>query len=227
MSSSILSLMAADFQVLWSEKTVLIAFLVSFAFFSVFASSLQVASMLFTVYILTSYTFSVFSLEEKYHAERYIASLPVKRRDVVFARYANTMVVIVVYFILAFLVNIAFLIVKFTPARPIPLEYCAIVFAAACLTSAVCVPSFFRLGITRSRAVIMLVLVIPFMGYGLVMGFGPSIGLLPAQASTATIPITSLPLRPLDSILMAVAALLVWAASIPLSVFLYSRRDLQ
>jgi hypothetical protein len=214
--------MVKDFRVLSSERMLAVSFFVGLAITALVASSLTIVGAGLAFFLVFSYTIYLFSIEEKYHAERFFASLAVKRRDLVIARYLNGLVIVAVFLALAYPVN-AVLLRTGVPAgvpaaHPITIGYVSLILAAVAVSAAISLPAFFKLGFTKARVFITLIYIVPFVGGSFLMGISSTIGIDPSS--------TIFSMDPPASLLIAAGALVLWAASIPLAVRLYGSRDL-
>jgi hypothetical protein len=226
MRNRIVNLMVKDFRVLLSEKMMAITSIVMFVFCALFGSSLTIAGLLITFYMISMCTLYTFALEEKYHSERFFASLAVKRRDVVTARYMNGLAVTAAYLAIAFLLNAIFLLAGVPIARPITLGYVTLLLAVVAVSSAISMPLYFKFGYARARVLTILVYIVPMAGGGLLTGFSAGTGIMPSLSGSMTAPSALFSLDPFPSLLIAAAALMIWGASVPVAVHLYKGRDL-
>jgi hypothetical protein len=224
MSHHVFDLMLMDFKAIRSERATFIPILMSFIFAPLLTVSQTVIGLIFSLYSISSYAILIFGLEERYHAYRYTASLGVSRRDIVIARYGNTLAMTVIYLACVFLLNTLFIFIGNPAARPIPFSHHAVLIAAVLLFSAMTLPFYFALGLTKARAVILPLWIIPITVPGLFMLLSPGVGLGSwASAFTSS---RLLPFGTLTCLIVMGAAVVLWGASISLSVLLYSRKDL-
>jgi ABC-2 type transport system permease protein len=224
MASRVWSLIRKDYSSILSEKMTAIVFLVLFTLSAVMTSSLSFAGLGMAFFSISVYVLNVFTLEEKFHTERFFASLPLRRRDIVLARYGGVMAIMVAFFVLAFLWNAVFILTGKSEARPIPLGYCATVILAEAGFTSLSLPLYFKFGMAaKARTVTMLLVVLPMTLVGALYGIGNAGASLPVMKDFIANPYPQgLPL----ALLLIGAAILLWGASIKLAVLFYSKRDL-
>ena len=226
MRSRVVRLLSKDFITLRREPSAAFAGLVMIIVFPLLASAPGIPTLVITVFVLSMCGVNVFSIEEKYHTERFFASLAVRRREIVLARYAGTLVVEAMYFTLAFFYNGLEIVLGNHLVHPISLGYCALLFAAVALVTAISFPLYFMLGIMKARFVTIVLYIVPVMFVGAVGGLGIGRGSWAFLSVFGASPGASFPVDALTSGLIAGAALLLWLISIPIAVRLYEKRDL-
>jgi hypothetical protein len=185
------------------------------------------------------YTVNVFSLDEKFRTERFFASLPVRRKDIVLARYAGVMAIAGAYFVVAYLVNaVSILLVPLyggaqiylkvfgkTEVQTIPLGYCATVLVLVAIIPALTFPLYFKLGLAKAKTITTLLLAI-FMALITLIILLPSGGSHRVMKVIPAVMTAPFPRDLLFILLLIAAAILLWGVSIPVAVALYSRKDL-
>jgi hypothetical protein len=226
MRSPIASLVARDFLALRRERSAALGGLLVIVLWPLLASAPGIATFVMTVFMLSLYGINVFSIEEKYHTERFIASLAVQRREIVLARYAGTLVVGAVYFTLAFFYNALNMVLGNHLVHPITLGYCAMLMASFAAVTAISFPFYFGLGIMKARLVTIVLYFLPLTVGSLMVTLDKGTGSRP-PLYVLTGPSPALfSIDPLTSVVVAGAALLLCLASIPVAVRLYETRDL-
>jgi len=225
MASNIVNLIRKDFCALWSEKTMGLTFVGLLVMCAIFASSLTFSSLMFVFLIASSYTLNVFSLEEKFRTERFFASLPVRRRDIVLARYGEIWAIAGAYFVVAYLANAVSILVGKTEVRPIPLGYCATVLVILAFTTSFTFPFYFKLGPAKAKAVTTPLLASVMAMAVAIMAMRPSGGSHQVMKAVSAVRNSPFPRDLPHTLLLMGAAILLWGVSIPVAVALYSRRD--
>lgn len=224
MANNIMFLIRRDFCALWSEKTMGVMFVALLVFTACFASLINFASLLFL--LMTAYTYiqNVFSLDEKYRTELFFASLPVRRVEIVIARYCGVLAIAVVYFALAYFVN-ACSILGGKAERVIPLGYCATVLMILSVITSLTFPFYFKFGFARAKNVISFILGGTVMAGTMItmhMSEGSN-GMLNVFSKALTFPF---PQDFLHALFLIGVAIFLLGVSIIVTVALYSRRDL-
>jgi len=225
MANNVLNLIRKDFIALWSEKTTGFLFAALLAISALFASYLTFSSLVFLLLVASTHTLNVFNLDEKFRTERFFASLPVRRRDIVLARYGELLAIAGAYFVMAYLANTASILAGKTEAQ-IPLGYCASVLVVLAFMSSFTYPFFFKRGLSKAKSVTTILLAI-FMAPASTMIF-----MRPGDGSNQTAKAflaamnSPFPRDLLHTLLLIGIAILLWGVSIPVAVALYSRRDL-
>ena len=226
MANSIASLMRKDFCVLCSEKTTGLLFAALLALSAAFAYSLNFSSLVFVMFTASSYIMNIFGLEEKYRTETFFASLPVRRKDIVFARYGEVLAIAAAYFALAYLSNTISFYAGKTAVRLIPIGYCASVLLVLSFISSFTFPFYFKLGLAKAKIVTTL-LFSGFMALFTAIMFAH-----PRESAARSAKIFSqlfnapFPRDPLNVLLLLGCAILLWGASIPVAAAVYSRKNL-
>jgi ABC-2 type transport system permease protein len=226
MGNNVLNLIWKDFRALWSEKMSAFMFVGLFAISAIFASSPSFSSLVFVFVTASTYILNVFALEEKFRTERFFASLPVRRRDIVLARYGGVMAIAAAYFAMAYLVNVAFILAGKPGARPIPLGYFATVFAILAFFTSFSLPFYFKLGVAKAKTVTTVLVIVPMTVGVLLIVLRPSGGSLPMMKAISAVMSAPFPPDLSRALLTIGAAILLLGVSIPVAAVLYSRRDL-
>jgi ABC-2 type transport system permease protein len=226
MANNIVNLIRKDFWALWSERTMGPMLVVLLAISAIFASYLDYASLLFVVFTAFLYTHNAFSLDEKFRTEKLFASLPVRRRDIVLARYGGMLVIAGAYFVVAYLANVVSILIRKGEVRTIPMGYCATVLVIMAFMTSFSFPFYFRLGLARAKPVTMLLFGIIMVSTTVMMIPRQSGGSHEAMKVISAILNSPFPRDLLHTLLLTGVAILLWAVSIPVAVALYSKRDL-
>lgn len=225
MANNIVSLIRKDFGALWSEKTTGRMFVALLAMSAIFASSRNFSSLLFVLLTASTYILNVFNLEEKFRTERFFASLPVRRREIVLARYGGVLAIAGAYFALAYLANAVAILAGKTGARPISLGYCASVLVILAVITSFTFPLYFRFGVAKAKTITTLALSV-VMGLSTLILFVPNGGSNRVMKAISAVLSSPFPRDLPYALLMIGVAILLWGVSIPLAVTLYSRKDL-
>lgn len=235
MWNNILNLIRKDFCSLWNEKLSACMFVAMLVISAVFASSPSFSSLVFVFFTASSYILNVFSLEEKFRTERFFASLPVRRRDIVLARYGGILAIAGAYFVVAYLANAVSIFVGSewehkllgkTVVRPIPLGYCTSVLVILALISSFTFPLYFKLGLAKAKTILSLFLMVFMALSGVLLISRPSGGSNRVMKAIAAVLNSPFPHDLPHALLVMGVAILLWGVSIPLAVALYSRKDL-
>jgi ABC-2 type transport system permease protein len=225
MVTNILNLIRKDLCALWSEKTMGLMFFALLAISAAFASYLNLSSLAFVLLTVSSYILNVFTLEEKFRTEKFFASLPVRRRDIVIARYGGILAIAGVYFVVAYITNAFAILSGRTEVRPIPLGYCATVLVIMAFLASFTFPFYFKLGIAKSKTITSLLLA-GFMGLGgTLMALNPARGSQRLMKGISAVLSSPFPHDLPHTLLLMGVAIMLFAVSIPVAVTLYSRRD--
>ncbi len=226
MANNILSLILKDLCALWSERMMGLMFVCLLAIGAVFASYQDFPSLLFVFMTVSVYIMNVFSLEEKFRTERFMASLPVRRRDIVLARYGGILAIAAVYFVVAYLANVISILIGRPGVRLIPLGYCSTVILILGFTASFTFPFYFKFGMTKAKTVTNL-LVTVLMALGVVvMTLRQGGGSNQARRTISAFLNSPFPRDLPHTLLLMCVAILLLGVSIPVAVALYSRKDL-
>ncbi len=226
MANNILNLIRKDFCALRSEKPMGPMFVILLVISGIFASYLSLASLVFVLLTASSYILNVFSLEEKFRTERFFASLPVRRRDIVFARYGEIFIIFGAYVIIAYPANAVSIAIGKIETRIIPLGYCAAVLLILAFMTSFTFPIYFKLGLAKAKTVTNLILGL-FMAVAfamITMRWGE--GSYRAPKSISAFMNSPFPHDLPFTLLLITIAILLWGISIPTAVALYSRKEL-
>ncbi len=217
MSDNIINLIRRDFYALWTEKGVGAVVFLSLIFMSPAAPVWKFITLIFLPIILQMYSSNTFILEEKYRTERFFASLPVRRRDIVLSRYYGVVVILAVHLILAYSGNLAFKfagLIKFQ----IPPGYFALTLIVSSLPASITFPVYFKFGATKAMNGLTLGLMGVFYAVFFAVFKIPGLFEKIRKLSLADDFVTSL--------LLTGTAILVFVLSIKISTAIYSKRDL-
>jgi ABC-type transport system involved in multi-copper enzyme maturation permease subunit len=221
MFTKALRLVGKDLFVLKHERIFVLLFTVAILFVAVAAGNSPWTMMffgLFPIIIYISYTFS----QDYRGAERLYASLPVRRSEIVVARYAGTFSIAVAILSVSYLLNLIGVRALPNVVHPLPVEFAAYFVALYALVCAASLPVYFRVGVVKARAVMLLLYMLPG-----VVG-GALIGLKSGDVPAALGGLTRFPpvVSPWIVFLIPLLALAALAGSAPLSVRFFRRRDI-
>ncbi len=232
MASNIVNLIWKDFYALWSEKMMGLTFIALLLISAFFASYLNFSSLVFVLITASSYILNMFSLEEKFRTERFFASLPVRRSDIVLARYGGVLAIAGAYFVMAYLANAVYIFAgknEFadkTDVRPIPLGYCATVLVILAIITSFTFPFYFKFGLAKAKTITTLLFSV-FMGLtGVLMFMPPSGGPNRVMKAISAVLTSPFPHDLMHALLLICVAILLLGVSISAAVALYSRKDL-
>lgn len=226
MTSNIVSLIRKDFYSLLSEKMlgympVVYCLIVS----SLFASTASYFSLFIMFVTVTSYIQNVSNLEEKYQTEKAFASLPVRRSEIVFARYSGVMVITCIYIVMAYLTNGVLIFLTKGKTPPIPIGYFASVILIVSLTTSITIPFNFKYGFSKAKTIIIiiyLVLISPLLIESLEI-YGGSHSYIETVLAAFKSPF---PNSMVTILLFTCISIMLLGVSICLSVATYSKKDL-
>jgi ABC-type transport system involved in multi-copper enzyme maturation permease subunit len=219
-------LIVNEFRVLRTEKMALVGSGVLLVIGAWIASPSTIVSLALAYYAVGMFSVNLFSAEEKYHADRFLASLPVERHHIVLARYVNVLICTIAYLVIAYLFNALYVSLQASVFRPLPFAFYALVVGAVTTLSAISLPFHFWLGATKARMVTILLLILPVTIGGGIVGASQTIGFHPEIASAVN---SSAILRSISTplaLIVGASGLLLFGCSAPVAVSLYARRDL-
>jgi hypothetical protein len=220
MANNLLSLIGKDFRCLWSEKSNALMLLTLLCMSAAFAAFEGPSSILLTMMAISGFIQNLFMLDEKYRVDKFFASLPIRRRDIVLARYGAIIPPALLYFAIAYLANALIILFGKPGGRMIPLSYCALGFAVLATYTSLTMPFYFRSGISRAKAATMFLMFAPLMGAWVIFRL---------FRRGSILLIKSVSLFPLDIVYVLLAigmAILICGASLFASMAWYSKRDL-
>ena len=165
MTNNIIKLIHRDYISLLSEKYIGVSILICLILGGFLAPLLKSFNLLFLLIIVSSFVTHLFMLEEKYRAEKYFSSLPVKRSDIVLARYIGVIVMMLLYLILGYSINLINIIVGRSDILIPPGYYALVLFITSLLVS-IFFPLYFKYGFIKSKLITMTI----FMIVGGMMG---------------------------------------------------------
>jgi ABC-type transport system involved in multi-copper enzyme maturation permease subunit len=219
--SNILSLIKKDFCALMSEKIMGIMFIILLLMSAMLASLVNFSSLIFLFLVIYAYIQNLFSLDEKYRTEKYYASLPVRRNEMVFARYGGVAAIPAIYLIIAYLANRGFIFFHLKEAQPLPAGYIVLVFLILAFLTSFTLPFYFRFGISKAKGVS----VILFMVIGALMSIMFSLARIRGTGISNQVGFIFYQ-EIITSVMLFGCAVLLLAISVPLTLALYSRKDL-
>ncbi len=227
MANRIAALMGKDFRSLLNERMTAGMFLLLLVLSAFMAPSLSFTGLGLAFYAVSIFILFTFSLEEKFRTARFFASLPVRRRDVVAARYGSVIAMTLVFIALALIMDVILIAAGNPNARPIPLGYCAMALALVSFFTSFSLPFYFKFGMAeKARIVTILIIVIPVTLGGAAMGVGNAGVSAPFVKTVQEFTANPYPRDIPASLILIGAAILLWVVSFPVSVRLYAGRDL-
>jgi ABC-2 type transport system permease protein len=222
MTGNIINLVRRDFYALMSEKVAGFSFLLVFMISVVTTSRLSYWTLFFLFMIFFSYIQNVFQMEEKYRTESFYASLPVRRCGIVMARYAGVAFIAGIYILVVYIANALMLYLNVKNVQPIPASYCVNVLLTLALTTSITYPFYFRFGITKAKAVSMIIIMAGALATGTCAAMSKSNGAAMLTAQSGFF----LPNGIITTIILIAAAVLLLGVTIPLTLTLYAKKDL-
>ncbi len=225
MNKKMFAVMACEFRILYSDRLLFASSLIIFIIGVFISKTGSTVALALSLYGIMSISMNIFAIIEKHNSERYITSLPIKRGEIVVAKYINILLISFVYFILVYVIDI--LRVKLTDKQSfIPSSFFVIFFFCILIYVAISFPFCFRYGFGRARFLMMIVLVAPLFLQGVIMGFSSS----NLNSSADSVLIGSLSNMSSISLHVATAfissSIIIFILSIPLSILFYKKRDL-
>lgn len=224
MIGNIINLVRRDLYILMSVK--MTGFMVLFFLIMsvVTVSSLNPLSMLFLYLFILSFIVNVFQLEEIYRTEIFYASLPVRRSDIVVARYIGAALITGIYILVIYCTNALMLCLNIRDVQPIPASYCVNVLLILALTTSITYPLYFRFGFTRAKAALMMLI----MAAGVALGIRA--GALIKNKGTGVVEALLVgsiyPQGIITTLILIGAAVILMGVTIPVTLALYSKKDL-
>lgn len=156
MAGNIIKLIRKDIYVLWSEKKTGFIFMIYVSTAgAIFASMSNFMGQYFAFIIAAAYISNLAGLDEKYRAERFFASLPVQRSEIVFARYCGILAITGIYILMVYIANEILIYITKTRIPPTPVVYLASLVMIISLLTSCSYPVYFKYGFAKARAVIM------------------------------------------------------------------------
>lgn len=219
--SRIAKLVAADYLTLRHERMFVFLFVLMTALSAIISGRSPWFLLLFGLFPVMNFIGYTFAFDSQ-GADRLFASLPVRRRDIVRARYLGAGVVVLSLVTASYLLNALLSLLAPKAVLRIPgsfFAYFALLFA---LVAGIMLPVYFRVGVVKARAALMLVYVAPAVLAGIFLRLGG--GVLGPAPSTAGnfLP----PLPPPLLVFLPLLALLLLALSLRLSRRYYQAREL-
>ena len=208
MANNIVNLIRKDFGAMWSERRMGLVFVVLLVMSAIWATYLNFAS-----------------LEEKSRTERFFASLPVLRRDIVLARYGGVFIIAAIYFLMACLAGAVSNFAGKTDMQPITPGYCATVLVVLAFVTSLTFPFYFKYGLARAKAITTLLLGV-FMALTIPIIANLGGGSSKVLNSFLTILHSPFPRDLFNTLLLIGIAIILWSVSIPVTVAVYSKKDL-
>lgn len=221
MTGNIINLVRRDLNILMSEKMAGFLFLFLLIMSVVTTSHLNYWTMFFLFMLFYSFIQNVFQLEEKYRTEIFYASLPVRRSDIVIARYIGVTVIAGIYILVVYCANALMLYLNIRNAQLIPASYCVNVLVTLALTTSITYPFYFRLGITRAKVVSTIIII----GGGLATGIWAALSKSNVAGMTARVG-AIYPQGIITTIILIGASVLLLGVTIPVTLSLYAKKDL-
>lgn len=217
MADNVINLIRRDFYALWTETQGGPIWYILFIIGSLGAPLFELFSMLYLLLLIPMYGMNIFSLDEKYRTERFFASLPVRRSNIVLARYLEVVVIVALHLALAYACN---LVIKLAGVQRFQITpgYCAVALIIASLWISFSFPCYFKSGITKALKSLILLPIWAFPGILIAALIIQGLSKKIANFSF-TVPFTT-------SLLLTGIAILLFVVSLKISTAIYSKRDL-
>ncbi|NLD38082.1 MAG: ABC-2 transporter permease [Desulfatiglans sp.] len=220
MKGNIINLVRRDFDALKSDRIMSNLSTALFTLSVIFASLVNDISLLPLFLFIYNYIQNLFSLDEKHPTEKYFASLPVRRSEIVLSRYLGVVVITAIYLLIAYLVNRGFIFFNFSLSvearQPLPAGYIILVFLILAFLTSFTLPFYFRFGFSKSNGVSVIL--------WMVLGALTLASFFDSDRSSLTDFIFCQEIT--GSIILFGSAVLLLAISVPLTVALYNKKDL-
>lgn len=217
MAGNIVNLIRRDFSALRSERGVGDLIFVSLILAPFTAQVSSFITFIFIAFIIQTYNNSTFIIEEKYQTDKFFASLPVKRKEIVLARYYGVVVLIAFHLILSYFTMFAFKLIDMLKFQ-LPLGYFVLTLVAASSLTSLSLPVYFRFGATKAITGLTtgLVVIIFIILFSL------------SERSGLAEKIMNFSFEDFFGIylLLTGAAVLLFVVSIKISIFIYTKRDI-
>ncbi len=218
MAGNVINLIRRDFYALWAiNRGPGVFIFLSLIFISPVAPVWRFFTLIFLPFVIQLYSNSAFSLEEKYRTDRYFASLPVRRDEIVRSRYFGAVVLLVFHFALAYSGNLAFNLAGSARFQLLPGYFALAVLFVSLLTS-ISFPFYFKFGATKAMHGLTAGLMGIFYGAIFIVGKRPDLFSKIRNFSLTDAFYTSL--------LLTGMAILMFVVSIRISTAIYNRKDL-
>jgi ABC-2 type transport system permease protein len=229
MTGNIINLVRRDFYVILSEKAIGFIFLFILIMSVVTVSRLNLWSMFFLFMLIFFYIQNVFLLEEKYRAEIFSASLPVRRSDLVMARYIGVAAIAGIYILVVYCANALMLYFKVSNIQPIPASYCVNILLTLVLTTSITYPFLFRFGFTKAQTTSRMLIVAVAMVAGGALGARTGVILIKSKGTGVVSALLSGDIYPQSIITTMVlfgASVILMGVTIPVTLVFYNKKDL-
>lgn len=224
MPSRILNLMMKDFLVLRHQRVAVASICILDLFAALVSSSNVATSTLVGLMALLSYSTFSFSLDLKYEADRFFASLAVKRRDMVLARYGNIAFLTIFFLAFAYLLNALLTMLHLSTVQPLPVGFAAFYLVIVVAVFALYLPLYFKFGFLNSRYLVFLIYLLP--GVVVMVLIGLKGGLRPEYFAITDVWSLLVSLSTVASLFIIIAAVAVFGVSSLLAVRFFERKDL-
>ena len=224
MNKKMFAVMACEFRILYSDRLLFASSLIIFIIGVFISKTGSTVALALSLYGIMSISMNIFAIIEKHNSERYITSLPIKRGEIVVAKYINILLISFVYFILVYVIDI--LRVKLTDKQSfIPSSFFVIFFFCILIYVAISFPFCLRFGFGKARFLMMIVLVAPLFLQGVIIGLSSN---LDSSANSAMIGnlLNTGSISLLTVVILITSGMIIFITSIPLSIFFYKSRDL-
>ena len=225
MNKKVFAVMACEIRILYSEKLLFASSLVILIVGILLSTTGSLVALTLSVYGIGSISMNIFAIIEKYNSERYITSFPIKRGEIVIAKYINVLLFSLVYFILAYVIGILRSIIIDQQQDYIPSSFFVIFFFCILIYVAISFPFCLRFGFGKARFLMMIVLVAPLFLQGVIIGLSSN---LDSSANSAMIGnlLNTGSISLLTVVILITSGMIIFITSIPLSIFFYKSRDL-
>lgn len=217
MAGNIINLIRKDFYALWTEKGVGATIYMVLIIGSICAPALKLIIILYLFLIIPMYIHNTFMLDEKYRTDRFFASVPVLRIDIVLSRYLGVVIILMLHLALGYTSNLIYKLSGISRFGLLPSYYAIAIIFASIIASAY-LPFYFRYGITKAMNIISAL----FLG----LFFGIMFALYKKEGLFKEIMDFSFTNVFTTSLLLTGLAILIFVISIKVSSVIYLKKDL-
>jgi len=217
MAGNIISLIRKDFYALWTEKGVGSMLYILLIIGSISTPALKLINMLYLLIIIPMYIINSFTLDAKYRTDRFFASMPVRRIDIVLSRYLGIVIIVMLHLVMGYASNLVIKLSGISRFSILP-GYYAVALIFASIIASTYFPFYFRYGITKAMNIMSSL----FMGlfFGIMFALSKKQGLFKEIMDFSFTNVIT------TSLILTGVAVLLFVISIKISSVIYLKRDL-
>jgi len=218
MRDSISALVAKDLSCFLREPRTLVSSLVM-ALLCPLLGSNPFFAVMFCVFPAYTMATLLFSYDEKYGTDRFFASLPVSRAAMVAARYGGVVLAALAGLAIATASDFAFLALR-SGAKPFGRLFFLSYTAFFTVNVSLIIPLYYKVGIAKARVASLVLMMVPAMVGGAMVGWGQMVPGTAALASASSVFSSfRMPGFVLPAVVVAAAGILVLSALISIRIF--------